>query len=58
MEADARAFALPLGIKFVSFVHPGRATLTGPTKGPGLFDCLFLLGKQNAVARLRAAARS
>ena len=58
LEADARAFALELGIKFGSFVHPVRAALTGTTKGPGLFDCLFLLGKRNAVARLRAAARS
>ncbi|MFO1052627.1 MAG: glutamate--tRNA ligase [Planctomycetota bacterium] len=56
IEADARAFAEGLGLKFGRFVHPVRAALTGTTKGPGLFDCLFLLGRQRAAQRLRAYA--
>ncbi|MBI5849798.1 MAG: glutamate--tRNA ligase [Planctomycetes bacterium] len=56
LEHDARAFAEARGVKFGRFVHPVRAALTGTTKGPGLFDCLFLLGKERALARLRAAA--
>ncbi len=52
--AAARAFCEAKGIKFGHFVHPVRAALTGTNKGPGLFDCVFLLGKEQAVARLRA----
>jgi hypothetical protein len=37
-------------------VHTVRAALTGTDKGPGLFDVLFLLGKDACIARLRAAA--
>ena len=41
------------GIKFGHLVHPIRAALTGTTRGPGLFDCMFLLGKERCLARLR-----
>jgi len=56
VEAACRAFTERIGVKFGNFVHPVRAALTGTDKGPGLFDVVFLLGKQTAVARLRAAA--
>src|SRR5690606_23638171 len=55
LEAQCREFAAERGIKFGHLVHPLRAALTGTTRGPGLFDCVFLLGKGKAVARLRAA---
>jgi nondiscriminating glutamyl-tRNA synthetase len=57
IERDCRAFVERLGVKFGSFVHPVRAALTGTDKGPGLFDVLFLLGRDACVRRLRAAAR-
>lgn len=56
LEAHAREFAERLGVKFGHLVHPIRAALTGTNKGPGLFDVVFLLGKQRCVARLRAHA--
>ena len=56
LEAHARAFCEERDIKFGHFVHPVRAALTGTTKGPGLFDCVFLLGRTRALARLRACA--
>jgi glutamyl-tRNA synthetase len=56
LEQDARAFVEEHGIKFGHFVHPVRAAITGTTKGPGLFDCIYLVGQEKAVARLRAAA--
>lgn len=56
IEQQCRTFAEQLGVKFGSLVHPLRAALTGTDKGPGLFDCVFLLGKEKCVARLRAAA--
>ncbi len=57
IERDCRAFVEQLDVKFGSFVHPVRAALTGTDKGPGLFDVLFLLGRDTSVRRLRAAAR-
>jgi len=56
IEAATRAFAEQGGIKFGHLVHPVRAALTGTNKGPGLFDVVFLLGRDAAIARLRAAA--
>jgi glutamyl-tRNA synthetase len=38
------------------FIHPARLAATGVPGGPGLFDVLELLGKDEVVARLRAAA--
>src|SRR5690606_27850009 len=56
IEADCRAFVDRLGVKFGRFVHPVRAALTGTDRGPGLFDVVFLLGKEACVRRLRATA--
>ena len=56
IDAATRAFTERLGVKFGNFVHPVRAALTGTDKGPGLFDVVFLLGKEACVKRLRAAA--
>ncbi len=58
IEAACRAFTERIGVKFGNFVHPVRAALTGTDKGPGLFDVVFLLGKDTCVRRLRAAADS
>ena len=54
LEAQARALTEKLLIKFGNFVQPVRAALTGSTVGPGLFDIVFLLGKERAIKRLRA----
>ncbi|MEO0479287.1 MAG: glutamate--tRNA ligase [Planctomycetota bacterium] len=56
IEADLRAFAEEREIPFGKLVHPLRAGLSGTTRGPGLADIVFLLGKDHAVARLRALA--
>ena len=56
IEVACRAFTDSIGVKFGNFVHPVRAALTGTDKGPGLFDAIFLLGKETCVRRLRAAA--
>ena len=52
LERQARDLAEELGIKFGHLVHPVRAALTGTTKGPGLFDMVFLLGKEKCLERL------
>ena len=56
IEAGCRAFAERHEVKFGHLVAPVRAALSGTDKGPGLFDIVFLLGKDASVARLRAAA--
>ena len=56
LAAQTRALIQELGIKFGQFVHPVRAALTGTSKGPGFFDCVWLLGKDACVRRLRAQA--
>ncbi|MBK8099398.1 MAG: glutamate--tRNA ligase [Planctomycetes bacterium] len=56
IEQECRAFTERIGVKFGNFVHPVRAALTGTDKGPGLFDVIFLLGREACVRRLRAAA--
>ncbi len=53
IEQQCRAFAGEHGIKFGQLVHPIRASLSGTTKGAGLFDLVFLLGRETCVARLR-----
>lgn len=50
---ETRALIKSLGIKFGQFVHPVRAVLTGTSKGPGFFDCVWLLGKDECLRRLR-----
>lgn len=55
LEADARGLAEQLDVKFGHLVHPVRAALTGTNKGPGLFDIVYLLGKEKCLQRLRAA---
>ena len=58
LEEDARALAEGLGVKFGHFVHPVRAVLTGTSKGPGLFDVVYLLGKELCLRRLRECGGS
>jgi glutamyl-tRNA synthetase len=36
--------------------QPARVALTGRTASPGLFDVIAVLGRDRALARLRAAA--
>ena len=55
LEQHAREFVAGAGLKFGDFVHPVRAALTGTTAGPGLFDVMFLLGRERVLARLRPA---
>jgi nondiscriminating glutamyl-tRNA synthetase len=44
-----------LGIGFGKLVHPIRAALSGRTQGPGLFDIVALLGKEECLRRLNRA---
>ena len=53
IEAEARAFAQDLGIKLGDVAQPLRAALTGRTVSPGIFDVLFVLGRDEVIGRLK-----
>jgi glutamyl-tRNA synthetase len=36
-------------------VHAVRVAVTGKTVGPGLYDCLAILGRERSLARLEKA---
>lgn len=42
------------GVKRALLIHPTRLALTGRTVGPGLFELMEVLGRDEAVWRLRA----
>lgn len=44
-------------IKPGDIVHAVRLATTGKSVGPGLYDCLSILGKDKALARIRAALK-
>ncbi len=52
LEAEARSLAAELGIKFGHLVQPIRAALTGTTAGAGLFDIVYMLGRERCLRRL------
>jgi glutamyl-tRNA synthetase len=61
IEGAVRSVAEEAGLGLGKVAQPLRAALTGRTTSPGIFDVLFLLGKDEALARLsdrrRAAGR-
>lgn len=52
-EAILRAYAEEAGLKLGAVAQPLRAALTGKTTSPPIFDVLTVLGKDEALARLR-----
>lgn len=53
LDAAARAFAESQGLKLGKVAQPLRAALTGRTTSPGVFDVLVVLGRDEALARIR-----
>jgi glutamyl-tRNA synthetase len=58
IEEALRAFADELGQKPRQAFAPVRLAITGAKVSPGLFESLELLGKEESLARLSAAARA
>jgi glutamyl-tRNA synthetase len=56
IEADLRALADRLGLKPRDAFQPIRLAVTGSRVSPGLFESLELLGREETLARLSAAA--
>ncbi len=55
-ESAVKTFAEAEDLKLGKVAQPLRAALTGTSTSPGIFDVLFVLGKDEALARLRDQA--
>jgi glutamyl-tRNA synthetase len=56
LERETRALATEVGIKAGDLIGIARVALTGKKVSPPIFDVMWLLGRERAVARLREAA--
>ena len=56
MEACIRAMGEAKGTGMGPLVHPIRVAVSGKTEGPGLFEMLWLLGRERSLGRLRGVA--
>lgn len=53
LETAIKALAETLGLGLGKLAQPLRAALTGTTISPGIYDVLVLLGREEALGRLR-----
>ena len=53
LEATLKAEAEQRGLGLGKLAQPLRAVLTGQTTSPGIFDVMVLLGREEALARIR-----
>lgn len=51
--AIAKELAAQLNIKLVTLLQPIRLALLGKASGPGVFDLLAVIGKEDAIGRLK-----
>ncbi len=55
LEETLRTFVELEGIKMGGIIHAVRVAVTGKPTGPGMFDCLELLGRDRCLARIERA---
>ncbi|NBW95562.1 MAG: glutamate--tRNA ligase [Planctomycetia bacterium] len=55
IEAACKGIADAAGLKIGDLIHPIRVAVTGKSVGPGLYDCLAILGREKSLARLARA---
>jgi glutamyl-tRNA synthetase len=55
IEEALKATAEAAGTKVGDLVHPVRVAVTGRTVGPGLYDCLAILGRERSLTRIARA---
>ncbi len=55
LEPAFHAFATDRGIKMGDLVNPVRVAVTGQGVGPGLYECLELIGREACRSRIGAA---
>lgn len=55
LERAVKSASEDLGVKPGDVIHPTRVAATGRTVGPGLYETLWVLGRERVLARLRFA---
>lgn len=55
LEECLQAFVAERDVKPAALVHPVRVAITGRGVGPGLYDCLAILGKETCLKRIDRA---
>jgi glutamyl/glutaminyl-tRNA synthetase len=54
IEAAVKALADERGIKLADIIHPARVALTGFSAAPGIYEVIYLIGKDRVLKRLDA----
>ena len=57
LETLTEQFCDAEGIKIGQIIHAVRVAVTGKSIGPGLFDCLAVLGRESCLARIELALK-
>lgn len=55
LEAALQAYSTETGEQTGTLIHALRLSTTGQGVGPGVYDCLVLLGREKSLARIDAA---
>ena len=55
LEAALKQVVEAAGVKVGDIIHAVRVAVTGKTVGPGLYDCLAILGREKSLARIARA---
>jgi len=55
IEATLQVYCQQTGEQTGTLIHALRLSTTGQAVGPGVYDCLALLGKDKSLARIDAA---
>ena len=55
LEALLKAFVAERDVKLGAIIHALRVAVTGKPAGPGMFECLALVGRERCVTRIDRA---
>ena len=55
LEAALKQVVNEAGLKVGDLIHAVRVAVSGKTVGPGLYDCLAILGREKSLARINNA---
>jgi glutamyl-tRNA synthetase len=57
LEEALKQFIETQGVKIGDIVHTLRVAVTGKSVGPGVYDCLAILGRASCLARIERALK-
>ncbi|WP_437187755.1 glutamate--tRNA ligase [Planctomicrobium sp. SH668] len=57
LEEEFKAWMEREGISYGDIVHALRIAVTGKTTGPGMFECLELLGRESSIKRIESTLK-